>query len=49
MGLLSKVIDDNVILLELYINWFSDVSNDEMSETETLDTDVAITSSGKWL
>jgi hypothetical protein len=49
MGSLSKVIAHDVILLQLYVDWFSNGSNDEMSETETLDTDVAITSSGDWL
>jgi hypothetical protein len=32
--------------LELYADWFPDVSADESTETETLDTDVAAISSG---
>jgi hypothetical protein len=49
MGWFRKFVANDVILLELYVSWFSGVSNDEMSEAETLDTDSATTGSGDCL
>jgi hypothetical protein len=36
-------------LSELFADWFSEVSDAEMNETETLDTGVATANLGKWL
>jgi hypothetical protein len=46
MGLGSNIIANDSILLELHADQFPDVFTAESTETETLDTNVATTSSG---
>jgi hypothetical protein len=48
MGSCSTLIANGDILSELYAHQFSDLSEDRMSETETLDTDIVTTSLSKW-
>jgi len=45
----KKVIEHKYILSQLYANRYSDVSDGEVSDRETLDSDIAASSSGKWL
>jgi hypothetical protein len=47
MGSCSTLTADD-ILPELYAHQFSDLLEDKMSETETMDTDIVTTSSSKW-
>jgi hypothetical protein len=43
----KKVIEHKYILSQLYANRYSDVSDGEVSDRETLDSDIAASSSGK--
>jgi hypothetical protein len=44
-----RVVGNDNILSELHTDWVSEVTDDEMNEAETLDTDVATANSCKWL
>lgn len=49
MSFWNTELENDNILSELHTDWVSEVSDAEMNEAETLDTDIATASSGKWL